>query len=50
MLRALSHKFFPFLVWRSSIHRISLLSILGALLVGPLTAISMAQNIGASED
>lgn len=31
-------------------HRISLLSIFAALLVGPLTVISMAQNIGASED
>jgi ketosteroid isomerase-like protein len=30
--------------------RILLLSILAALLVGPLTAISMAQNINASED
>ena len=30
--------------------RISLLSILAVLLVGPLTAISIAQNIGASED
>lgn len=31
-------------------HRISLLSILAAFLLGPLTAISMAQNIGAPAD
>ena len=31
-------------------HRISLLSILAALLVGPLMAIGIAQNIGVSED
>ena len=30
--------------------RISLLWILAALLFGPLTAISIAQNIGTSED
>ena len=44
------HTSFPFLLLEGAMRCISLLSILAPLLVGPLMAISIAQNIGAPED